>query len=208
MVKALLLPSWLSGGLAILTGLALSIGVILFHKLDPGHVYQQLLTLRSAPAQPVLTVPGQSVPQLSNSLQTTWPLLAFWGLVGLAIYFVFETMVKLVNDAKQIREGLDYVNSQPHQLIRTTVEYLLLRLIGAVLWLLSFDVFLKTIIPYAISLSSDAETAKLSKAIPDLIGIFALTAFLIHLQAVFVRLAFRRVRVLSNTAYLTGHNLS
>jgi hypothetical protein len=208
MIKGLLSPSWLSATIAILAGLALSVGVILFHKIDPNHVYQQLLTLRGTPKQPVLTLPGQTVVAGRNTLETTWPLLGFWGLVGLIVYFAVETVMKIVHDASDLKKGMKYVHSRPNQILRTTAEYLILRIIGAVLWLICFNIMLKTIIPYALTLSSNAETASLAPAIIDLVKAFILVAVFVQLQAVFLRLALRKVRVFNNTAYMMTHHLS
>ncbi|HTB49039.1 MAG TPA: hypothetical protein VK712_03070, partial [Verrucomicrobiae bacterium] len=89
----LLTPSWLSGLIAVFSGLLLTVGVIIASSVDSSQVQQQLVTLQNTTA-PALTLPGGTVPNASNNvLQTSWPLLVFWGFVGLAVYFVVEAVV-------------------------------------------------------------------------------------------------------------------
>ncbi len=198
---ALLTPSWLSGLIAIAAGLVVTIGVVLAFSFNTSQIQQQLGNLQNTSKQSVLTLPGQTPPgTTANSLQNTWPLLAFWGVVGLVVYFIVETIAKAISNAAALREELYYVHAKRDTLIKMTVEYLVIRLIIVAFWLIFIDLFLKRIIPYSITAShAAASDPKSLSAFLYILLSFVMIAGSLHLHAIFLRLIARRPRVFSAT---------
>lgn len=194
----LLEPSWLSGLIAVIAGLVVTIGVILAFSFNNSQIQQQLTGLQNTTA-PTLTLPGQNPPGgTKNSLQNTWPLLGFWAIIGFVVYFVVETVAQGVHNLEELREEMGYVHAQRDILLKTAVEYLLIRLLTVIVWLFFIEVFFKRIIPYSI-LAAHASTADLHSGqsfIYALVSFFMITASL-HLHTIFLRLSLRRTRVFS-----------
>src|SRR5579884_3679658 len=144
-------PSWLSGLIAVASGLIMVVGVIVAFSFSNSQVQQQLVALQNTTV-PALTQPGQNPPgNDARSLQNTWPLIAIWAVVGLVVYFVVEAIVNAVRSVTELRQQLDYVHAERNALLRVTVESLVIRLLAAVLWLVFIELFLKRIIPYSIT---------------------------------------------------------
>ena len=151
-LRALLTPSWLSGLLAILGGLIVTGGVIIVFNFNNGPLRQQLITLENTNnSQPALTLPGQAPPETRNSLQNTWPLFAFWGMVGLAVYFVVESIIKTITEAEEFSRELNYVHAKRAKMIWSLVEGLAFRFVSIIVWLIFLDLFIKRFIPYSIT---------------------------------------------------------
>ncbi len=195
----LLSPSSLSGLVAIGVGVFLTYGIIAAFKVHNYHIDIQLIHLQSTSSQPTLSLPGQIQPSTANnSLQNTWPLILFWGIIGLIAYFIVETITKLISNVKNFNKELNYVHAKRDLMIRTTTEYFLFRAAVATAWLFFINLFFKVIIPYSIK---DAHTAAISVKIAQILGYaslsFILIAFGIHLHVVFMRLILRRTRIFS-----------
>ncbi len=192
------MPSWLSGLIAVLAGLAVTVGVALAFSFNNSQIQQQLAGLQDT-SSPTLTLPGEAPPGTTqNSLQNTWPLLGFWAVVGLVIYFVVETSIQLFQQAEEFREELGYVNAKRDRLIRTAVEYLGVRLLAVLIWLIFIEIFFKRIIPYSI-LAAHAGVSDLRswQSFLYMLTSFFMIAVSLHLHTIFLRLSLRRPRVFS-----------
>jgi hypothetical protein len=201
---ALFTPSWLSGLLAVTTGLVVTVGVIVLFSLHNSQVQQQLVGLQNTAQQSALTLPGEAPPNAgTNSLQNTWPLLAFWSVIGFIVYFVIETIVKALSNFAELQDELHYVHAKRDVLLKTTIEYLLLRIVAAVVWLVFIDIFFKRIIPYSITAAYASASSPLSfnSFLYALIS-FVMIALSMHAHAIFLRLALRRPRVFSSSEYV------
>jgi len=191
-------PSWLSGLIAVASGLIMVVGVIVAFSFSNSQVQQQLVALQNTTV-PALTQPGQNPPgNDARSLQNTWPLIAIWAVVGLVVYFVVEAIVNAVRSVTELRQQLDYVHAERNALLRVTVESLVIRLLAAVLWLVFIELFLKRIIPYSITAAhaSASDLHSLNAALYALLS-FAMVALSLHLHAIFLRLLVRKPRVFS-----------
>ncbi len=202
-IQELFTPSWLSGLLAILAGLVVSVGVILIFSLDNGQASLQLASYEHTSSQPALTLPGQNVSGPgSNSLENTWPILAFWGMVGFFVYLLLEMILKMISNAEDFTKELNYVHTKRDALIRTTLEYVLARFISVVFWLIFINLFFKKIIPYTITASHASAGDFLSgSGILYAFLAFAVMALSLHLHAVFLRLSLGRPRAFSSVDY-------
>ncbi|HTB49294.1 MAG TPA: hypothetical protein VK712_04390, partial [Verrucomicrobiae bacterium] len=102
-----------------------------------------------------------------------------------------------------LKKELDYVNTRPHELVRTAVQHLALRLLAIIVWFIFIDIFLKRIIPYSITAAhaSAANLLSLSAVLYILLS-FVMIALSMHVHAILLRLAVRRPRVFSRASYL------
>ena len=203
-IKLLLTPSWLSGLIAITGGLVVVAVVVVAFAISANHFSLQLLKLQDTNSSPVITLPNQANDNSVNtSLSTTWPLAVFWGIVGLVVFFFIETMVSSAQKINQFNQELNYVNAKRDLIIKMTIENLLLKTISAVVWLFYLNIFLKLIIPFAITESHlcASQIRNWHGLVHGLIA-FVIMAVSLHLMAIFLRLIFKRPRLLSKAYYL------
>jgi hypothetical protein len=199
LLKLLLTPSWLSGLVAVVIGLTVSVGVTVAFEAHNSQLQQQLVTWEQTLPQPVLTTPGQAVPQNNSpTAQNSWTLLLLWSLVGLLVYGLVTTIAHSIARAEGFRESLKYVHANPPTMLAATVEHLLLRVIAAVTLVGFATAFLKQIIPYGIAAAqaSAGDILSLDGALYVLLS-FGLIAVSLHFMTILLRLALGRVRVFS-----------
>jgi hypothetical protein len=193
----LLTPSWLSGLVAVVVGLAFSIGVVVVFEANNSSLQQQLLAWQQNQPQKALTTPDQTLPQSDKpTLQGSWPLLLLWSLAGLVIYAIAAAIVRSLARAEELRESLDYVNARPRAMLAETAEHLLLRGIAAVVLIVFLVAFWHQVVPYSITAAhaSAADVLSLDGGLYALLS-FALIALSIHVQTILLRLALGRARV-------------
>ena len=198
MVGLLLTPSWISGLIAVVVGLTVSIGVVVAFEAHNSLLQQQLLSWqRPQQAQPVLTTPNQTLVQNDHpSIQSTWPLLVVWSLVGLVVYIIAASIARSAAQAENLRESLGYVNARPHAIIVSTAEHIVLRIMMVAI-LISFTLAIWHLaVPYSITASqaSAADFFSLDGGLYALLS-FALIAVSLHIETILLRLVMGRVRV-------------
>jgi len=195
----LLTPSWLSGLIAVAGGLIVTFGVIIAFNVNSSQAHQQLIGWEDT-STPALALPGQDLGDASgnNSLQSTWPLLGFWAVVGLIVYFAAESAMRSLQNAEELREELSYVHVRRDLLIKVTLESLLLRLVAAVVLVFSVEAFFKRIIPYSITAAQAASSDPISPgAVLYTLLSFCMVVLSLHLLTVFLRLTAGRARLFS-----------
>lgn len=195
----LLTPSWISGLIVVVVGLAFSIGVITAFEVHNSTLQQQLLGWQVTQPAPALASPGQVVSESNRpTLQGSWSLLLLWSLVGLLVYGMVATIIHSIVRAEGFRRSLRYVHANPATMLASTAEHLLLRAIAAII-LVSFTVaFWKLIVPYGIT-AADASAASVMSFYGVLYALmsFGLIALSMHIQVILLRLAVGRPRVFS-----------
>ncbi|HUA13070.1 MAG TPA: hypothetical protein VL989_01045 [Candidatus Sulfotelmatobacter sp.] len=200
---AVLTPSWLSGLVCIILGLGVTLGVVIAFDFNASGLQHQLIGFEHTPSsQPALTLPGQTAPMpAASSLQNTWPLIAFWAVVGLIVYFIAEAIVKAVLEAREFSSELSYVHARRDLLIKTAWQNVALRLAIGFVWLVFIDLSLKRIIPLAISSAHKAAIGGFVSSLWHGFACFVLIALCLHINIVFLRLMLRRTRVISSVDY-------
>lgn len=198
-------PSWLSGLIAISTALILTFGIIGLLSFNYPSIHQQIINLENTnTAAPILTVPGQLPPGTNkNSLQNTWPLIAFWAFIGLISFYFIELIFQIFKDAHEFSSELNFVHANRSVIIKNAFTNLLVRIIAAGLWLVYIEYFTKKIIPFCIlsSHASSSDFFSFSGIIDALISIIIIV-LTVHIHTIFLRLVLRRGRVLSRADYL------
>jgi len=198
-------PSWISSLIAVLAGLIVTLGVIIAFNFNSSQIQQQLISYENTNTkQPALTLPGQAPPpEETSSLQNTWPLIAFWAVVGLIVYFVAESIYNVINNAEEFTKELNYVHAKRDLIIRTAIENIVLRIVIAILWLFFIDLSLKKILPNSINTAQQAATnPHLIQSILYGAASFIMIVVSAHLNIVFLRLVMRRTRIFSGSEYL------
>jgi hypothetical protein len=199
LLKLLLTPSWLSGLVAVVAGLVISVGVIGAFEANNSQLQQQLVAWQQTRPQPALATPGQTVPQDNRPTgQNSWTLLLLWSLVGLVVYGLVATTARSLGRAEGLRESLNYVHANPRTLLAYTAEHLLLRSIAAIALVGFAAAFVKQVVPYGITAAhaSAGDVMSLDGILYALLS-FALIAMSLHLMTILLRLALGRVRVFS-----------
>jgi hypothetical protein len=203
----LITPSWLSVIVALVVAIGLIVWVILSFELKKTG-YTSILThpggIGASAHQPVLTLPGQNPPNSNTtSLQNTWPLIAFWGMIGLVAYFVVDLIISTLASFNHFNQELSYVHAKRDKLLRNAVELLIVRLADVAIWLFFIDDFFKKLIPKSINLSHHSlHAVNMVQSIEDVSLAFAIIFVAMHLHAIFLRIAFRRPRLFSRADYL------
>jgi len=195
----LLTPSWLSGLVAVVIGLTISVGVIVAFDAHNSQLQQQLMAWQDTQPQPGLATPGQSLPENNRpTLQGSWTLLLLWSLVGLLVYSLVATIIRSFVRAEELRESLDYVNAQRQTILVSTAKHLLLRVIASILLLILAAAFWRQIVPYSIAAAhaSDTDLVSLDGSLYALLS-FSLIVVSLHVQTILLRMALGRTRVFS-----------
>jgi hypothetical protein len=200
-----LLPSWVSLLLAIILAFGLATWVITSFTLQHSGYAQLLGHPDSSSTQPSLTLPGQNPPGgNTNSLQSTLPLIAFWGAVGLVVYFIVQLAIDTISNFKEFNRELYYVHAKRDIVLRNTRSFLIYQILTVVVWLYFLDMFFKWLIPDSIMLAHDSVMApNLLHAIIDVFYSCLIIIGSMHLNTIFLRIAFRRPRVLTRADNLT-----
>jgi hypothetical protein len=195
----LLTPSWLSGLVAVVLSLVISVGVIGAFEAHNSLLQQHLLSFQQSKPQRALTKPSDTLPQNDHpSLKTTWPLLLIWSLVGLLVYIMAASIIHSAGQAEDLRESLDYVNARPRAVLASTAEHIALRVVAGGL-LISFTwAIWHQVIPYSITAAhaSAADVLSVDGGLYALVS-FALIAVSLHIDTILLRLTLGRARVFS-----------
>ncbi|MEK7059565.1 MAG: hypothetical protein AAB971_02305 [Patescibacteria group bacterium] len=192
----LLSASWLSGLVAIVVALLISVGSIVIFEVHNDSLTQQLLSWQQSQPQPALTTPDQLVASEKPTLQTSWPLLVVWSLTGLLVYAIAAAILHSLARVEEVRESLDYVNARPKALLASTAEHLLLRVLGAVILVGFVVAFWKLIVPYGITAAhaSAADILSLEGVLYALLS-FSMVVVSIQAMTISLRLALGKPRV-------------
>lgn len=200
LLSLLLSPSWLSGLIAVLCGLVMTLGTITAFSFSNSYIQQQLIVRQQEEPVKPLTKPGEPVPNSNESgLQNSWPLLIIWAGVGLIVYMITAAFVHSLSDAEALRESLGYVNAKPLATLEIAFGHAILRVVAAIGLIILLKVFYDQVIPYAITASraSALEPTTLIGVLYAFLS-FAIIVVAIHLQTMFLRLALGRPRIFSH----------
>jgi len=190
-------PSVMSATIAVLAGLVLTGGVLIAFATSNSSVQQQILAWRPQPAQKTLTTPDQTLPENDHpTLKGSWPLLIVWSAIGLAVYAVSVWIIHSLKSAKDLSEEVNYVNAKPKVQLETAFEHFVLRFVSfAILIVLSY-LLVKQVVPYSITAAYASSLDIVSgNGLLYAILSFAIVVVTVHLQTIFLRLTFGKVRV-------------
>jgi hypothetical protein len=200
-----LLPSWLSGLVAVLSGLGVAVASIIISRFQGSSLQQQLFDYSSARSVTDPSAAYQAVSHglSSNAVVSDLPLLVFWGLVGLVVYLFATSIVGALQDAAELHNELEYVHAKPRQLLLSALLHLVFRVVILLLWLPYILVFFHRVVPYAIAMAHNGAADLISlHGLADSLLAFAVITVTVHIHVVLLRLVLLKPRVLSSALYL------
>jgi hypothetical protein len=196
---SLFTPSWLSFIIAVVSGLTLTLSVIASVTYQSSPLRLEVIAYKSTHGT---TYHVTQTGILANPFIANLPLIAFWAIVGIAVYFFTINTFRAISSTAALKEELDYVNVNRHDLVLSAVEQLAVHIVVLVLWVAYLVFFLHVIIPYCINVAIVA--AGDIGALQALgYALFATIVMMVamHIHAVFLRLLVLRPRVFSSSSY-------
>lgn len=194
--RLLLSPSWFSGLLSSIAGLAiLTDGAAEAHY--SGSLVQQALFAVHGTLAPVYRQLADTLAH--NQFVNNIPLWLFWAVVGMIVYYLATGIYEAFQYVAELEDEIGYVHARRNELIKMAVLRTLLRFIFLGLWVGYVQLFLHIGLPYSLAAAYIAGMNMLS-----LNGLeYALLALVVatvsvHFHVVFLRLTLLRVRVFSS----------
>ena len=196
----LLWPSWLSASICLLAGLVVGLGTVLFTHFQTSSFRLQLLNAQVSAPTRYQTLTSHI---LSNSFISNLPLLLFWTLVGLIVYLFVANIFAGIRNTADLKDELNYVNADRHELIMNALKHLLIRLLVLVVWIIYIFIFFNHIVPYCVAaaLAGSGQLGGLQDGLYILISI-VLMALAVHVHVILLRLLLLRPRVFSSAVYV------
>jgi hypothetical protein len=148
----ILRPSWLSSAIAITVGLVIFIGPFLLFRF--GTTAQEgILGLSLAYQHSSLTTVSHAIGThfLGNSVVGQSVFVAFWGAVGLVVYYLTLGLVRQGKDIFSLIRQFGYVNVIHHQFIQYHLSRSFLRIGAVVAWCLLLPLLIYRLIPYGVA---------------------------------------------------------
>ena len=195
-VAKLLTPSAISSVICVVIGLVFSLVVIFINRYRSSSLRLEYnyFSLHQSFSSSYLT--GSL---LKNNIIENIPLIFFWSLAGLVVYFIAADFVKLVTSAFEFRKELNYVHAKKPQLIRDFLLPLISRLVVVAIWIPFAIIFFQTILPYSARLAISASTAShIALVVGDIVLSIIITSVATHVHVVLLRLLFRRPRLFAS----------
>lgn len=149
---AFLMPSWLSGLIAVAVGVSILGGTIALTHLG-GTVQQGLLGLGQAYQGTSIggEVHSVSTKFTSNSYLNNGLLFVLWGTIGLVVYSIAQSAVNEIRNANELIRELDFVHADRHAMIMNAVLRGVVRFGGLIAWAVLMRYTLYKFIPYTIA---------------------------------------------------------
>lgn len=197
LINQILTPSWLSGLIAVIAGLAICIGVGVAFHYNNTSVQQQIISWQQSKPQRALTTPDQELEENDQpTLAGSWPLILLWSAVGLVVYAIAAYIVHSIQSAKQLKDSLGYTHTDRTTVIKSTIEHFLIRFIALLLFVGGCSLFVNRVIPYSITAARSAAVDLFSASgTVSFILSFASVTISLHILTVLLRLALARPRV-------------
>lgn len=191
-LKHLLQPSYLSGSIVVLLAvLVVGSAVVSNIYLSTGWLADTLRTISNSDNHLLKGSTGDGSSPINVVL-----LFVFWAFVGLAVYFLVIGLGQALKEAREIEQEMNYVHGNRKAALRNFVQKLVTRVVGLTLIFVTVSIYLKTLLPYALS---TARTTDL-----DLHGIFNIfvtglvLVLVTHILVVLLRLVALRPRLFTS----------
>lgn len=197
---AVFTPSWLSATICILTGLAVSLWVVASTGFKSSTLRLDIITYKSAQGT---TYHAADTGILANPFVSNLPLIAFWTIVGFIVYLFAINVFRAISSTAELKDELDYVNVDRHDLLVSALEALAVHLAVLLLWAGYLLLFMQHIVPYVINLAL-VGAAQLQNPMVAGYAVFAavVLALALHINVIFARLLFLRPRLFSKAVYV------
>jgi hypothetical protein len=196
----LLTPSWLSGSIAVLSALVLSVGTLIIVRYQSSSIRLDYLSYQASHISHVDQELGNQV--LTNSFIANLPLLVFWSLVGMVVYLFVSNIFAAIGSTAEFNEELNYVHADRRHLLHQAFEHLAIRLAVLAVWAVYLLLFFHQILPYCIAASLVGSAYFSFWQSASYLGLaMGVMMLAIHLHTILLRLLLFRPRVLSGPLY-------
>jgi hypothetical protein len=198
----LLLPSWLSGTIAIVLSLIFSVGTILLSIYQTSSIRVDYLQYQAAEL-------SNSYQQINNRLAensfiSNLPLLVFWSIVGLVVYLFAANLFAAIHNTAELHSQLrDYVNVDRKKLILSAFTHLGIRLLVLAVWTIYIFFFFHHVIPYctAAAIAGSGHLGFVQNCLYEILAVILMVAA-IHLHTIMLRLLLLKPRLFSGVLYV------
>lgn len=204
----LLIPSWLSGLIAMGGSLAVTIGIIVISSYQGSALQQQLFEARGGRSTASVLGLQTIADNLSqNRIIDNLPLFLFWAVLGVIVYLFVIGIWNAFSTAVELHEEMSYVHASRQQLIRQAAQHTIFRLIILGLWLLYLRLFLRLLLPYGLAAAHVATHLNISAIVYAVVAVVDI-AVALHIHVVLLRLLLTRLRIVGEvvTDYQSSHD--
>jgi hypothetical protein len=150
----LILPSWLSGLLAVTVSILLiGLTVVLTHFGNT--VQQSILGLRHVYTQSSIGTKAITVSDnfAGNSALNNVLLFLLWGSIGLMVYSIVQAILTEVKRASNVVQELNYINADRRSILRESLVRETIKLIAFIFFWLLFRYAIFKLAPYTIAVA-------------------------------------------------------
>jgi hypothetical protein len=196
----LLTPSWLVSVIGLTAGVLIAGSTIVLAQFTGSELRRQIFEVQNTQdaVQPSTGYQAITDNFANNSFLSALPLLLTWALVGLAVYFVASAIVKMIKQAVDLREQMDYVHASRDGLKKEAILHLGIRLTALVGWFVFIKLTLSVIVPYALAASYAAAHDFSLQSILDVCLAIAVIYGATWVHAIFLRLITLKPRLFGN----------
>lgn len=195
LIGELLTPSWLSGLICVVAGLAVVMSSFAIMHYNGSSI--QFLRQNESAKQSVITQNSDSVSTNldDNRFVSNAPLLVLWAGVGLLVYFLLAQVMKTFSHAADLEHSLDYVHVNRQKLIHQELLKFAVRAVILVAWFLYIQFTIHILIPYVVALAyaASGDLGWLTDTV-YLAGAACLMIIGMHIHVVMLRLLLLRPR--------------
>ena len=194
---SLLLPSWLSGVIALFIGATIFIGPYLL--MNFGTTAQEgFLGLHIVYQHSSITTIAHSVSTqfLGNPRVGQAFFIGFWGAVGLVTYLIAESLLRRAENFFSLVQEFGYIHVVRHQLFQYHFIRSAVRILAVIAWCILLPLFIYQLLPFSIAAAQlSSEPGSTSSNWLTSLAFTVLCILVIHALTVFLRLMVLRPRL-------------
>jgi hypothetical protein len=199
---SLLLPSWLSGAIAIFIGITIFVGpYILMHIITTAQ--EGFLGLNNAYQHSSLTTIDHSISTqfLGNPHVGQAVFIGFWGAVGLVTYLIAESLIRRAESFFTLVQEFGYIHVARHQLFQYHLIRSAVRLLAVIAWCILLPLFIYRLLPYSIAAAQlSSEQGSTSGDWLTNLAFSAICIVVVQALTVFLRLMVLRPRLFGQSS--------
>lgn len=188
-LKHLLQPSYLSASIAVLTVLV-TIGSVVISQLylSTGWLADALRTIATSDQHLFSRGTGDGSSPFNAVL-----LFLFWAGVGLVIYFMVVGTVQALREYRELEQQMNFVHTDRRTILRNFGERFAARFLGLVLTFVMAALYLKIVVPYALT-TVEAARFDVVGIVTTIVAVIILL-LAVHVLAVLLRIVALRPRL-------------
>ncbi|HEV2412657.1 MAG TPA: hypothetical protein VGS28_02510 [Candidatus Saccharimonadales bacterium] len=144
--KLLLTPSWVSGSIAVFAG-TLAVGIPFLSTAYFSSAFKGVHLVHSMDFTAATNSVSHAI--TNNIYMSDAPIFIFWGLIGLASYFIVNAILEGYRTARNMTDEMGYFKADKKSLEEELAVHMLIRTAGLIIWWPVFHYLLYSLFPYA-----------------------------------------------------------